>query len=68
MYFFLKNLDKGPIIAKNIAAGIIVPDIANTKVVGNDRPSFNPNGIESFKSKGVIDEKKTINYGIMKLI
>ena len=60
--FFLRKFDIGPINAKDIAAGTMVPDTANKKVVALDKPKSNPNGIASFNSrKGTIAVKKTIS-------
>ena len=60
--FFLRRFDTGPIKAKDIAAGTIVPDTANKKVVALDKPNSSPNGMASFNSKkGTIAVKKTIS-------
>lgn len=45
------SVEMGPINAKNIAAGMILPDTANKNVLGADNPKLIPIGIASLISK-----------------
>lgn len=64
--FPLRYFITGSATASPIAAGTMVPRVANRKIIVFDMPSLNPKGIASLRSKGVIAAKNTFSSGSMK--